>query len=112
MTDEELLKITDSMQYALDETARRRETQIAFNEKHNITPTTINKEIRDVISAHIDIKEDDKVKKKSATKKLTKSEREKLLEKLEQEMKEAARDLDFETASELRDAIFEIQAEG
>lgn len=105
-------KITDSMQYALDETARRRETQIEFNEKHNITPTTINKEIRDVISAHIDIKEDDKTKKKSATKKLTKSEREKLLEKLENEMKEAARDLDFETASELRDAIFEIQAEG
>ncbi|MEK4554522.1 excinuclease ABC subunit UvrB [Jeotgalicoccus sp. FSL K6-3177] len=105
-------KITDSMQYALDETARRRETQIEFNEKHNITPTTINKEIRDVISAHIDIKEDDKTKKKSATKKLTKSEREKLLEKLEKEMKEAAKDLDFETASELRDAIFEIQAEG
>lgn len=105
-------KITDSMQYALDETSRRRETQIAFNEKHNITPTTIKKEIRDVISAHIDIKPDDKVKKKSATKKLTKSEREKLLEKLEQEMKEAAKDLDFETASELRDAIFEIQAEG
>lgn len=105
-------KITDSMRYALDETARRRETQIEFNEKHNITPTTINKEIRDVISAHIDIKEDDKTKKKSATKKLTKSEREKLLEKLEKEMKEAAKDLDFETASELRDAIFEIQAEG
>ena len=105
-------KITASMQYALDETARRRETQIEFNEKHNITPTTINKEIRDTISAHIDIKEDDKTKKKSATKKLTKSEREKLLEKLEKEMKEAARDLDFETASELRDAIFEIQAEG
>ncbi len=105
-------KITDSMQYALDETSRRRETQKAFNEKHNITPMTIKKEIRDVISAHIDIKTDDKVKKKSATKKLTKSEREKLLEKLEQEMKEAARDLDFETASELRDAIFEIQAEG
>lgn len=105
-------KITDSMQYALDETARRRETQIAFNEKHNITPTTINKEIRDVISAHIDIKEENKVQKKSATKKLSKSERDKLLEKLEKEMKEAARDLDFETASELRDAIFEIQAEG
>lgn len=105
-------KITDSMQYALDETSRRRETQKAFNEKHNITPMTIKKEIRDVISAHIDIKTDDKAKKKSATKKLTKSEREKLLEKLEQEMKEAARDLDFETASELRDAIFEIQAEG
>lgn len=105
-------KITDSMQYALDETARRRETQIAFNKKHNITPTTISKEIRDVISATIDIKEDDKGKKTSKTKKLTKSEREKLLEKLEKQMKEAARDLDFETASELRDAIFEIQAEG
>lgn len=105
-------KITDSMQYALDETARRRETQIAFNEKHNIIPTTINKEIRDVISAHIDVKEDTKTEKKSVTKKLSKSEREKLLEKLEKEMKEAARDLDFETASELRDAIFEIQAEG
>ncbi len=105
-------KITDSMQFALDETARRRETQQAFNEKHNITPTTIIKEIRDVISTHVDIKQDDKTKKKSATKKLTKSEREKLLDKLEKEMKQAAKDLDFETASELRDAIFEIQAEG
>src|SRR5699024_8343716 len=105
-------KITDSMRYALDETARRRETQIEFNEKHNITPTTINKEIRDVISAHIDIKEDDKTKKKSATKKLTKSEREKVLEKLEKERKEAAKDLNFETHSELRHPIFEIQAEG
>lgn len=105
-------RVTDSMQYALDETARRRETQQAFNEKHNITPTTIIKEIRDVISTHVDIKEDDKSKKKSATKKLTKSEREKLLDKLEKEMKQAAKDLDFETASELRDAIFEIQAEG
>ena len=105
-------RVTDSMQYALDETARRRETQQAFNEKHNITPTTIIKEIRDVISTHVDIKEDDKSKKKSATKKLTKSERGKLLDKLEKEMKQAAKDLDFETASELRDAIFEIQAEG
>lgn len=105
-------RITDSMQYALDETARRRETQQAFNEKHNITPTTIIKEIRDVISAHVDIKQDDQSTKKSTTKKLTKSEREKLLDKLEKEMKQAAKDLDFETASELRDAIFEIQAEG
>src|SRR5699024_3880925 len=48
-------KITDSMRYALDETERRREKQIAFNEEHNITPTTIKKEIRDTISAHVDI---------------------------------------------------------
>lgn len=107
-------KITDSMRFALDETERRRQKQIAFNEAHNITPTTIQKEIRDVISAHVDIKEDEaKTKKKtSPTKKMTKSERQKLLDKLDQEMKEAARNLDFETASELRDAIFEIQAEG
>ena len=107
-------KITDSMRYALDETERRREKQIAFNEAHNITPTTIQKEIRDVISAHVDIKEDNtkETKKTSPTKKMTKSERQKLLDKLDKEMKEAARNLDFETASELRDAIFEIQAEG
>ncbi|QQD86018.1 MULTISPECIES: excinuclease ABC subunit UvrB [Jeotgalicoccus] len=107
-------KITDSMRYALDETERRREKQIAFNEAHNITPTTIQKEIRDVISAHVDIKEDNTkvTKKTSPTKKMTKSERQKLLDKLDKEMKEAARNLDFETASELRDAIFEIQAEG
>ncbi|HIW38924.1 MAG TPA: excinuclease ABC subunit UvrB [Candidatus Jeotgalicoccus stercoravium] len=106
-------KITDSMRYALDETERRREKQIAFNEEHNITPTTIKKEIRDTISAHVDIKEDEvKDKKTSVTKKMTKSERQKLLDKLEEDMKEAAKKLDFETASELRDAIFEIQAEG
>ena len=106
-------KITDSMRYALDETERRREKQIAFNEEQNNTPTTIKKEIRDTISAHVDIKEDDvKDKKTSVTKKMTKSERQKLLDKLEEDMKEAAKKLDFETASELRDAIFEIQAEG
>ena len=106
-------KITDSMRYALDETERRREKQIAFNEEHNITPTTIKKEIRDTISAHVDIKEDEvKDKKTSVTKKMTKTERQKLLNKLEEDMKEAAKKLDFETASELRDAIFEIQAEG
>src|SRR5699024_10973355 len=59
-------KITDSMRYALDETARRREIQIAFNEKHGITPTTIKKDIRDVISAEVEIK-DDKKPEKSGT---------------------------------------------
>ena len=104
-------KITDSMQYALDETERRRETQMAFNEKHGITPTTIKKAVRDSISAEVDVKED-REKSKSKKKKMTKKEREKTIEQLEQDMKQAAKDLDFETASELRDALFELQAEG
>lgn len=106
-------KITDSMQYALDETARRRELQIAFNEKHGITPTTIQKDIRELISAHSDVKDDiipkDTTKKR---RKLTKKEREKVMLELEKEMKEAAKALDFERASELRDALFELKAEG
>ena len=104
-------KITDSMRYALDETARRREIQIAFNEKHGITPTTIKKDIRDVISTEVEIK-DDKKPEKSGTIKLTKKEREKVIKQLEKDMKEAARELDFERASELRDALFELKAEG
>lgn len=106
-------KITDSMQYALDETARRRELQIAFNEKHGITPTTIQKDIRELISAHSDVKDDiipkDTTKKR---RKLTKKEREKVMLELEKEMKEPAKALDFERASELRDALFELKAEG
>lgn len=106
-------KITDSMQFALDETARRRESQIAFNEKHGITPTTIQKDIRELISAHSEIKDtvaaDEPMKKK---RKLTKKEREKVMIELEKEMKDAAKALDFERASELRDALFELKAEG
>lgn len=104
-------KITDSMRYALDETERRRKIQTAFNEKHGITPTTIQKGVRGSISAEVDIKED-REKTKSKKKKMTKKEREKTMEQLEQDMKQAAKDLDFETASELRDALFELQAEG
>lgn len=104
-------KITDSMQYALDETARRRKIQKAFNEKHGLTPTTIQKDVRDSISAEVDIKED-RVKSSGKMKKMTKKEREKTMEQLERDMKQAAKNLDFETASELRDALFELQAEG
>src|SRR5690625_4290302 len=105
-------KITDSMRYALDETARRRETQMAFNEAHGITPTTITKEIRDSISAEVEIKEDAHKEDVKPSKKMTKKEREKTIEQLEKDMKQAAKDLDFETASELRDALFELKAEG
>ncbi|HIW12648.1 MAG TPA: excinuclease ABC subunit UvrB [Candidatus Salinicoccus stercoripullorum] len=105
-------KITDSMRYALDETARRRETQMAFNEEHGITPTTITKEIRDSISAEVEIKEDAHKEDVKQSRKMTKKEREKTIEQLEKDMKQAAKDLDFETASELRDALFELKAEG
>ncbi|MCG1010167.1 excinuclease ABC subunit UvrB [Salinicoccus sp. ID82-1] len=107
-------KITDSMRYALDETQRRRETQMAFNEAHGITPQTIQKEIRDAISAEVEVKEDrdEKAGSKRKKAKMTKKEREKVMTQLEADMKQAAKDLDFETASELRDALFELKAEG
>ncbi|GAB3065769.1 excinuclease ABC subunit UvrB [Salinicoccus sesuvii] len=107
-------KITDSMRYALDETKRRRETQMAYNEAHGITPQTIQKEIRDTISAQVEVKEDREEKAESTRKKgkMTKKEREKVMAQLEADMKQAAKDLDFETASELRDALFELKAEG
>ena len=106
-------RYTDSIKKAIDETTRRREIQMAYNEKHGITPTTIKKEIRDVIRA-TQIAEDsisalDKVTK---GKKLTKEDKTKLLATLEKEMKEAAKALDFERAAELRDTILELKAEG
>ncbi|MGM0843838.1 MAG: excinuclease ABC subunit UvrB [Bacillota bacterium] len=106
-------KITDSMQKALDETNRRRDIQIAHNEKHGITPQTIKKNIPNLIRAtHAaeDQAEYEGMPKKTA--KLTKPEREKLIASLEGEMKEAARALDFERAAELRDTILELKAEG
>lgn len=102
-------KITESMQFAIDETSRRRSIQEAYNAKHGITPTTINKKIRDVISATLETDEEQKPVQK---KKLTKKERARTIEQLEHEMKEAAKALDFERATELRDALFELKAEG
>lgn len=102
-------KITESMQFAIDETSRRRSIQEAYNEKHGITPTTINKKIRDVISATLETDEEQRPVQK---KKLTKKERARTIEQLEHEMKEAAKALDFERATELRDALFELKAEG
>src|SRR5699024_6693353 len=85
-------QITQSMQVAIDETNRRRDIQQAFNEKHNITPTTIKKEVRDVIRATIAVEDQEeyKTQTKSLTE-LTKKEKEKTLENMEKEMKEAAK---------------------
>lgn len=97
-------KITDSMKQAIDETARRRNIQEKYNEEHGITPKTISKEIREVIS-NVAIEDSSKKQKK-----MTKKELAKTIEMLEQEMKEAAKNLDFERAMELRDILFEMKA--
>lgn len=100
--------VTSSMQKAIDETERRRKKQIAFNKKHGITPKTIQKEIREVIEA-TKVAEDPapyKVEKKS------KKERQQWIQDLEREMKQAAKDLKFERAAELRDLLLELKAEG
>ncbi|MBF0812861.1 excinuclease ABC subunit UvrB [Staphylococcus saprophyticus] len=104
--------ITDSMRYALDETERRRTIQEAYNEKYNITPMTINKKIHDVISATVDNDETNDQQQTEVPKKMTKKEREKTIANIEKEMKKAAKDLDFEKATELRDMLFELKAEG
>ena len=100
--------ITDSMKYAIDETARRRSVQEAYNKEHNIVPKTIVKEIRDLIS---NVDEEGNKKNKKNISKMSKKERELSIERLEQEMKDAAKHLDFERAMELRDLIFELKLE-
>jgi excinuclease ABC subunit B len=98
--------VSDAMTFAIKETNRRRQLQLDFNTKYNVTPVTIQKDIRDKIT----IKEDLIEESKDFTK-MTKKDREKLIRDLESQMKEAARNLDFERAAELRDTIFELKAE-
>lgn len=100
-------KMTDSMTRTLEETQRRREIQIAYNEEHGIIPTTIKKEIRDVIAG----KETQELTKKVRGGKRDKKSVEELIERLEKEMREAAAILDFERAAQLRDVVLEMKAE-
>ncbi|WP_101843061.1 excinuclease ABC subunit UvrB [Halobacillus sp. Marseille-P3879] len=105
-------KTTASMQYAIDETYRRREKQIAYNEEHGITPKTIKKEVRDLIQATTAAEETESYGTEKKPSEMTKKERLELVDNLETEMKQAAKDLDFERAAELRDVILELKAEG
>lgn len=105
-------KMTDSMKYAIDETQRRREIQMKHNEKHGITPKTINKKIHDLISANVENDENNDKAQTVIPKKMTKKERQKTIDNIEKEMKQAPKDLDFEKATELRDMLFELKAEG
>lgn len=104
-------KITDSMQKAIDETARRRSIQEAYNQKHGIVPTTIIKEVRDLISI-TKVAEDDgeKYDIAAAYHKMSKAEKDDVVMRLEKEMKDAAKALDFERAATLRDTVLELKA--
>ncbi|OTO24705.1 MULTISPECIES: excinuclease ABC subunit UvrB [unclassified Enterococcus] len=102
-------KMTDSMQRAIDETARRRSIQEAYNEKHGIVPKTIIKEIRDLI-AITKVAEETGEYTTTSYEELSREEKATLLLKLEKEMKDAAKALDFETAATLRDTILELKA--
>ncbi len=100
-------EITDSMERAITETARRRKIQTEYNIKHNITPQTIKKDIRKVI----EITSKENIDKKTSSKKMTKAQKEKLIEKLTAEMKTAAKMLEFEHAAYLRDKIKYLKGE-
>ncbi|HLR14800.1 MAG TPA: excinuclease ABC subunit UvrB [Bacillota bacterium] len=106
--------ITDSMQVAIDETNRRREIQQAYNEKHGITPTTIKKDVRELIRATVAAEDEEEYETNEITKivQLPKKEREQVIEQMEEEMRLAAKALDFERATELRDIIFELKVVG
>ena len=105
-------KMTNSMEIAISETKRRRAIQEAYNIEHGITPKTIQKDIRDVIRATqaAEAGEDERAAKKYEN--LSKKDRQQVIARMEKEMKDAARALDFERAAELRDLILELKAEG
>lgn len=104
-------KITDSMAKAIQETERRRRIQMAYNEKHGITPQTIQKKVRDVIEATKVAEQKTEYLADIKQTKMSKKDRMSLIERLEKEMKEAAKNLQFERAAELRDAVLELKAE-
>ncbi len=109
-------KITNSMQVAMDETTRRREIQEAYNKKHGITPTTIKKDVRELIRATYAAEEEEQYEYENKNlielAKMPKKDREIVIAKMEKEMRDAAKELDFERATELRDIIFELKVEG
>jgi excinuclease ABC subunit B len=94
-------QVSDSMQEAIKETQRRRKIQEKYNEEHGIVPKTIVKEIKEVITNQVVDKKPEKMNKK---------EKEKMAFEIENEMKEAAKNLDFERAMELRDILFELKS--
>jgi excinuclease ABC subunit B len=106
-------EVTDSMQAAIDETAKRRAIQIKYNQEHGITPKTIKKPIRNLISVTKDSddtgEKDDFVE--SDFEQMAKKDQKNMLARLTEEMRDAAKKLDFEQAATLRDTIIELKGE-
>ena len=102
-------KITDSMRVAIDETERRRSLQLAYNQKHGITPATIQKAVHDVIEASTPVTETTPGLTEKEVEQMSAAQRKKTIIKLEKEMKEAAKNLEFERAAHLRDLIFSLR---
>jgi len=95
-------KISEAMEKSIKETNRRRKIQDEYNKKHNIIPKTIVKSIKDLISNEVDENIDNP--------KMSKKEKQEMLIKIESEMREAAKNMDFERAMELRDILFELKS--
>ena len=91
---------SEAMNLAIKETERRRNIQIEYNRVHNVEPKTIEKEIKDVITNKVETKKKEKLSRK---------EQMTMINKVEEEMKKAAKELDFERAMELRDILFELK---
>ncbi|WP_409302701.1 excinuclease ABC subunit UvrB [Peribacillus sp. SCS-155] len=105
-------RMTNSMELAISETKRRRAVQEKYNEQHGIIPQTIQKSIRDSIRATHAAEEEAQYEAAPVRGKLTKKERDEMMARMEKEMKEAAKALNFERAAELRDLLLELKAEG
>ena len=104
-------KMTRSMQEAINETARRREIQLQYNATHGITPMTIKKPIRDLISVRTETTTGEKIDlTQVAFKDLPKDEQKNIIANLENQMKAAAKALDFEEAAQLRDSVMSLKA--
>ena len=99
--------VSEAMDIAISETKRRRKIQDDYNKEHGIVPKTVMKEIREVVSNEVEVD----VKKSTGEVKMSKKDKEQLIIKIENEMKEAAKNLDFERAMELRDILFELKSE-
>ncbi len=100
--------MTDSMRVAIEETARRRQIQMQYNEEHGITPQTIKKAVRDLISISKAVAKEE-VRMEKDPESMSREELEKLIASVQKQMRKAAADLNFEAAAELRDKMVELK---